>query len=875
MRDDKMTFSSGLVCGLLLLLVSAASADTAGSGQKIHFNIPAQRADLSLTTFAQQARLTLIVPFDLVRARTTNKLEGEYGVKEAIRILLRGTGLQAQAGDDNQLSIAVDQPSGGTQTMNEKADRPAGILALFAALLVGAPSAAAAENASPGIVEEIVVTALKRTSTLQDTPIAISALTSEGLERVGADDFVDFVGSVPGLTLRDNGPGATRPIIRGIASPGEPQVGVYFDEALVVGAPGTANDAGLRSPELKPFDLERVEVLKGPQGTLYGGGSMGGTLRFITKKPNAEKFAGRISLEGSTVRYGDSGFQVNGMINVPIIEDQLAVRIVGFKRDDPGFIDNTAYGQDDINDVDTEGGRVALRWTPTDRFTATGTIYYQDQNVGGGFHFNPSIDDDNPQTDAISREPYNDEQVLYNLTLEYGFDWADALYSYSWFDRNAVFRFHNGFTGFPFPPVLSTQPEPLQALSHEFRLSSAGDNRVDWTVGAFYSDRNAFVDSRVEYPNADGYVTEDLFMFRRTVNSDLVQRAVYGEATYHVTDRLALTAGVRYYDIDSGSDVVNRVNIPGFGLPSGTPGRVLPYRVNATRGSDDGTIFKVHGAFDVTDDVLAYASFSQGYRPGGANQNTSSIALTDPGNMGVPEEFRSDTLDSYEIGIRSQWFDNRITLNGAVYYIDWSDIVLGARSATGLFGFLNNADSAEATGFELESILDLGQDFRVTAAVSYVNAELDADAPPNRASATLSRSGLKGDAIPNVPEWTFNASMEYGHPLPWMGGLRGYVYLNVNYIGESFADFNEFLLDINTLEPTTTPNSWHNRQGDYAIVDLRAGVEGEGWEVVLFVENVFDERAITQIFEDNFRTPPGQNFLEKPRTLGVMLSKAF
>ena len=163
----------------------------------------------------------------------------------------------------------------------------------------------------------------------------------------------------------------------------------------------------------------------------------------------------------------------------------------------------------------------------------------------------------------------------------------------------------------------------------------------------------------------------------------------------------------------------------------------------------------------------------------------------------------------------------------------------------------------------------------MTAAVSYVNAELDADAPPNRASSTLSRSGLKGDPIPNVPDWTFNASMEYGHRLPWMG-LRGYVYLNVNYIGDHVADFNKFLLDINTLEPTTRPNAYFNRQGDYAIVDLRAGVEADNWEVSLFVENVFDERAITHIFEDGtFRLDPGQNFLEKPRTLGVMLSKDF
>jgi len=723
-------------------------------------------------------------------------------------------------------------------------------------------------------IEEIVVTALKRDSTLQDTPIAISALPSDTIEKLGADDFSDFVGSVPGLTLRDNGPGSTRPIIRGIASPGEPQVGVYFDEALVVGAPGTTNDAGLRSPELKPFDLERIEVLKGPQGTLYGGGSMGGTIRFITKKPNAEEFEARFNFEGTTVRYGDEGYQVNGMINLPLIENQLALRVVGFKRDDGGFVDNVALGKKDINDVDTEGGRAALRWTPMEELAVTGTVYYQDQNVGGGFHFNPSIDPDNPQTDVLSNEPYNDEQVLYNLKLEYTFDWAQALYSFSWFDRNAVFRFHNGFTGIPFPPVLATQPEPLQALSHEFRLTSTGDNLVDWTVGLFYSDRNAFVDSRVQYPDANGNIAdESIFLFRRTVNSSLLQRAIYGEATWHVNDRLAVTAGVRYYDVESGSDVINRINIPGIGLPSGTPGIPVPFQVNVTRGADDGAIFKAHVGYDVSDDLLVYASFSQGFRPGGANQNTSSIALTDPGNVGVPEEFRSDTLDAYEIGIRSQWLDRRLTLNGAVYYIDWEDIVLGGRSATGLFGFLTNADSADAVGFELESTMELADDFLVTASLSYVDAQLTADAPPNRASATLSRSGLDGDPLPDVADWTFNASGEYGRPLPWMD-LRGYIFVNVNYTGESAADFNPFLLDINTLEPTATPNTSFNKQGDYAIVDLRVGVEAQDWSASLFLDNVFDEKGPTHIFEDGtFRLDPGLNFIERPRTFGIKFDK--
>ena len=734
--------------------------------------------------------------------------------------------------------------------------------------------------AADDVVEEIVVTALKRSSSLQDTPIAISALTGETIDKVGADDFVDIVGSVPGLTLRDNGPGATRPIIRGVSSPGEPQVGVYFDEALAVGAPGTTNDAGLRSPELKPFDMERIEVLKGPQGTLYGGGSMGGTMRFITNKPNAEEIEAKISVEGSTVRHGDTGYQVNGMLNLPVIQDQLALRIVAFKRDEPGFIDNVALGQDDINDVDSEGGRVALRWTPTDNFTASGTIYYQDQDVGGGFHFNPNIDRDNPKTDALSMEPYNDEQVLYNLTLEYAMSWADALYSYSWYDRNATFRFHNGFTGFPFPPLLSTQPEPLQALSHEFRLTSTGVNVIDWTIGAFYSDRNAFVDSRVAEPTATGGEPNPaVFFFRRTVNSSLLQRAVYGEATWHVTDRLALTGGVRYFEVDSGSDVINRVNIPGFGLGPGVPGIPVPFQINVTRGADDGPIFKAHVGYDLTDDVLVYGSFSQGFRPGGANQNTSSIALTDPRNEGVPESFKSDTLDSYEVGIHSQWLENRLTMNAAVYHINWEDIVLSSRSPSGLFGFLQNADTTDVTGFELESVLDVAEDFRLTAALSYVNAELSSNAPVNRQRGSdrvwYSRSGVDGDRLPNVPEWTFNGSMEYGRQLSWMD-LRGYIYLNVNYTGESFADFNEFLIDMETFTPTMQPNIRYNRQGDYAIVDLRVGVEADDWGASIFVDNLFDERAITQVFEDGtFRLDPGQNFLEKPRAIGIAFSRSF
>lgn len=739
------------------------------------------------------------------------------------------------------------------------------------------------QERSSTTLEEIVVTATKRSTSLQKTPLAISAMSERSMALRGIDDLTDLVTSVPGLTLRDGGPGQTRPIIRGIFGPGEPQVGVYFDETPFSGAPGTTNNAGRFSPELKPFDVQRVEVLKGPQGTLYGGGSMGGTIRYLLNKPDTKEYSAKIATEGSTVENGSAGYQINGALNLPLVTDQVALRLVGYKRDDGGFIDNVTLGKDDINDVVTEGGRVMLRWLATDTLTVDAAFHQQEQVVGGGFHINTDLGDDDPQTHIGANEPFEDDISLATLTLENSFEHFDALYSFSRFERDAVFNLFNDFPeGFPFPKLLQKQPQDLSTDTHELRFTSSSSGNIDWVVGFFSQSRESGIETRISSPDANGNepgnVTNDpndpngeLFFFNRTVDATLDQDSIYGELAYHFTERFTGTIGARWFDIANSSTVTNIVAIPA------TP--IDDILAQTTNGDESGTTFKLHVAYDLSDDILLYSQWAQGYRPGAANQNSSNIAIDDPSLGEVPESFESDSVDSYEIGMNSTWLEKRLTLNGAIYHMQWDDIQVESRGPSGLFTYMTNGDGAEVTGVELETAYQVTDNLVLSSSVSYTQAELTGATPFNRSS-TLpdgsrgSNSGLDGDSIPNVPELTFNASLEYAHDLS--DGLNALFFIDYAYVDESATAYSEFLVD-SEFNRTDTPNpTYSDVQGGYGIVDVRLGLEADAWSAFLYADNLFDKRGISQVRVDGtFVAPPGYSTIERPRTLGFRFNYNF
>ena len=696
-------------------------------------------------------------------------------------------------------------------------------------------------------LEEIVVTALRRSTGIQDTPISISALSEEALERIGADDFSDFVGSVPGLSLRDNGPGQTRPVIRGIQGVGEAQVGVYYDEIPLGGAPGTTNDAGRFQSELKLFDVERVEVLRGPQGTLYGAGSMGGTIRVITNKPDATGFAGKIKAGVSTIDGGGTGYQINGMLNLPLVEDQLALRVIAYSQDEDGFIDNATLGLSDINDVENQGGRATLRWTPTDQLTITGTAYYQDKDVGAGFHIDSSLD--GFQSSAIISEPFADKTEIYNATIEYDFQALDLIYSASYFDREAQYQFASPLAG----GIVAIQPQPVELTSHELRLSSSNDT-LFWTLGAFYQDRDSFVRSEV-YTVAGGIQGPQVFL--RRSDATLEQAALFGEIEFNLSESVTATLGARYFDIENTSSVTL---MQGFFQP---PIPADMQVANLTEGGETGSIFRANLSYRLNEDVLLYAQFAQGFRAGGANQNVTGI--------NIPPSYDSDSVDNFELGIHSTWQDGRLIFNSAVYYLQWDDIQGEQSDPTGLFRFTANGSEAQVSGFEAELVAQANEHWKISAGINLVSAELSADSPLNNIGG-FSQTGLDGDDVPNVPDTTANIAIEYNWEI---GNLSAFAYLSGVYTGESQSDFNPFLIDSGTGLPSTTINPTFAPQGDHTIADFKIGLEADRWDLTLYVDNLTNERAINTVLADNFRPLPGNSFVVRPRTVGVTLSTSF
>lgn len=707
--------------------------------------------------------------------------------------------------------------------------------------------------------EVIMITATKRSSSIQETPMSVSALTGDTLEKLGVNDFSDFVGSIPGLSLRDNGPGQSRPVIRGIQGAGEAQIGVYFDEIPVSGAPGATNDAGRFSPELKAFDMERIEVLKGPQGTLYGSGSMGGTIRLISNKPDSSEFAAKVLAEVSAVDGGDLSNQVNVMLNIPLIEDKLAIRAVLFSRDENGFIDNVSYNGEDINDVDATGGRLIARWNVSDETTLTATYINQDQVIGGGFHVNANLDD--LQTAIASAEPFVDNQNIWNLVIEHEFSWADLVYSYSNYEREAEYNFDAaGFNAVQF------QPQDSEAETHELRLTG-GQDKFDWTVGIFSQERTSFVESMALFVDVEtGRPLDDTIpILRRDVAAFLDQQALFGEVTFHLTDDWGLTLGGRYFDIENGSAQTPRVNLFQNVLP---PEQQI---TNTTAGGETGSTFKANLSYDFNEDIMMYGTWSEGFRAGGANQ-----AIT----PGIPQSYDSDSVENWELGIHSQWMDQRLTLNAAAYILFWDDIQvqlseeLEVDGVTALFNFTGNGAEAEVIGLELELNAQVTDDLSINVGFNWVEAELTADSALNTIATTgLSQTGLNGDNIPSVPDFTFNIGMDYYWSVS--GDLDGVFHANYDYTGESSSDFNEFLIDGSTGALSNTANiAYVDDQGGYGVLDIRFSLEAEDWKVSLYVDNALDKRGVSQFLNDQFRNP-GFTFIERPRKVGLSVAYEF
>ncbi len=603
------------------------------------------------------------------------------------------------------------------------------------------------------------------------------------------------------------------------------------------------------------FDVERVEVLRGPQGTLYGASSMSGTVRALFNKPTNE-FGARVTASTESSEEGDIGYEANAMVNVPLVDEKLATRVVGYHRDRGGYIDNVTLKRDDINTNETTGGRVLLRYTPSDTLTVDLATFIQRQDAFISAWEGPS----GPYKTAVPTQlPVADDFELYNLTTRWNLGFATLTGVASHFNRDLVatidasrlMAFTGATTNQPnlaaqFAPAVIVQPQDIESDSYELRLSSNGEGTFVWTAGAYFDKRESFTLTRqLKADKATGLpLNPEQVALRRTIDESLEQHALFGEVTFNATDALALTLGARYFEYDKSATTATTVAFPQLGIKA-----LLPTTFDS---DDDGVVGKVNVAYSLSESALVYVQATEGFRPGGTNQVFGLATELAP--------YEPDSLWNYEIGAKTSWLADRMTVNVAAFRIDWDNMqvtgtVPGALGA-GAVRFISNAGAAQIDGVELELVAAPVQGLELSLGAAYMDARLSED----QISTQVSAPGRKGDRIPNVPKVSGAVAVEYGHPLG--AALYGSARVDVTHTGEQFSELRPNSIFYERIEETTLTN-----------LRLRLEDISTTWNVDMFVNNVFDEVAINRVLSSEFGFD--LTVSAPPRTFGLSVGKSF
>lgn len=696
-------------------------------------------------------------------------------------------------------------------------------------------------------IEEIIVTATRREADLQSVPLSVTALTSEYLQDLGATGFTDYARVVPGLTFVDPGWAGEQHTIRGVRiNPFLPEINpvtaLYLDDVPIIGSGILANSHA--DPLL--VDVERVEVLRGPQGTLFGASAMGGAIRIITSQPDPSRAGAYIESAISAMTDGDLGYELHGVVNAPILDDKAAVRAVGYLSYRSGYIDNLNTGRKNVNDKDVTGARISGVYRFSDSVRATGRIAYQKRQSEGTNFENVGLP---PRHQFSLPERLEDQWVNYNLIVDADVGFAKLMSSTSYLDRSVDATLDiSGFAEAAFgveTPIWTEVPFNDQEFVQELRLTSKNEDRLLWTTGLFYQDFEQDLFQTMPAPGFDE-LTGGLAsafgladnLFNGWYSYTLDQIAVYGDLSYDLTPRVEVGAGARWYDIDR--DYTSEL----VGLFAGEP-------FASGAASEQGVAPRFSLSFAAAEDVTVFASAAKGFRwggintPEGSNQPECIAELEALGYDSFPTSFSTDSLWSYDLGVKSRWRDGLLQLNVVAYHIDWSDMQTTKYLDCGVF-FVQNAGDATSDGMELEMAASLSDQLLLDLTAQYGKAKLAEDVPSLGASA--------GDRIPGVPRFTGSMGLRYDFEA---FGHAAFVRADYQHVGKSYSDFN--------------PATRHELPA-YDLANLRVGLDSERWLVTLFAHNLFDEQGLTGLEDSNIRYVV---MTTTPREIGVSVRREF
>ncbi|MGB5723693.1 MAG: TonB-dependent receptor [Parasphingorhabdus sp.] len=776
-------------------------------------------------------------------------------------------------------------------TFKKQLKLTASLLALpVGAAITAAPAFAQQNSARTADDNIIIVTATRRAESIQDIPINIAAIGGEQIEEQGFDDISELVAFVPGINVADQGGrDGNRIVVRGLNA--DPIEGAFGQEDGGGTVATYVGDIPLFI-DLRLNDLQRVEILLGPQGTLYGAGTLGGAIRYIPNKPNFSGFTFEARADAYTYKEGDGISNDVGMTfnapfsdtfairgSVDFLHDQgfidypFVVQQPGVSNPDPDFSDPAARAANfrPIEDANTEesfSGRIAARWQPIDAIDATLTYYFQKSEYGGRntssfrtttlplgqYEFGARVAEPNERSSQL---------LALEVTADLGFAELTSATGYGTVKENGqrdqtdlLISLEYSYETFPTFTAFTFEDEETEVFNQELRLVSKGNGPLNWIIGAFYN-KNKYNALSSEFTPGYGALVgarpdlNDLEYFEAD-RSSLEEFAVFGEIGYDITEAWSVTVGGRYYDYSLKTG--NSTDFPLFAGPEFNPYPLSDIENQLALAPDqsrNGQLFKVNTAYKFGDGNTVYATFSQGFRVGGANggdpcpdifvPGQQDLCLLAPGQQfgpgpndifpGNERSFEPDTVNSYEIGAKTTWLDGDLTLNGAVFFIDWKKPQVAATSINAGTGITVNGVSAESKGFELSGSWRVMDNFRLSGNFSYTDAKLTADVPglvqtiqPPGFGTTL-EPGRDGDRLPGSPKTQYSILGEY--KLPLNNGAD--IVLNGSYAWQS----NVLTIIGGRGGSFTLPS--------YGRADIALGYQAERWSVTAYANNLFND----------------------------------
>jgi iron complex outermembrane receptor protein len=779
---------------------------------------------------------------------------------------------------------------------------------------LAAHPARAADTATSTTLEEIVVTAQKRAGSVQDTPFSVSATSQEQIRNSGAGNITDFARNVAGLSIADLGPGQSQVAIRGISSgqvirdqPGvKEQVGVYLDESPI--------SVALFTPDLELFDLDRIEVLRGPQGTLFGAGSEAGTIRYITTQPKIGVLEGLADAAVEWPKSGSVGGSGRLALNLPM-GDTAAARIVVYEHHLPGFIDSIQPNgsiKRDVNDGDRWGVRLSMLWKPTEQLSITPRFIFQNlttngypredaYNILGNPYMTtqPAVSIGPRQQYTQLREGIDDDFGLADLKVDYDFGPATLTSITSYTHRKVtVLRDATQLSGsvsfdVGIPEVRANSPlfdrTHLNVTSEELRVASNGKSTVDWLAGGFFQHVGRRYGQDLPTPGYDSFNAAAGFPlgpnpvglvdtpFFSDISYRLQQYAAFGEATWHITDQWGLTGGLRYYHYKE-----NRLlNFNGvFAAP--TPPGGVPGEVDANGVSPRGIL-----SYKLDEDHQFNAQVSKGFRLGGINDpiNLPLCSPQDKIEFGGQGNWKDETSKNYEIGGKFRFLERKVTLNVSAFYTDIQNLQATVTAGTCSSRLVFNVP-AQSHGIEAELFARPNSTWDFGLSATWVDARLKGSVTSTSTTGVVTIIGglANGNRLPTAPQ--VQAVGSVGYTLPIANQRDFFSVFTVQYVGSSYSQFeNEepgfgqiggTAGDSNAARligyggvPSSTVISFDARLPAYSLGNLRAGVRTDRWEVAAYLNNLWDTNAHLALDYERGRSARVGYLTNQPRTIGV------